>query len=297
MSAVVCTTGPAKAAPYPWRSTRDFYVFSLRLGLRSLGLRGLGAAAPRLLNPLSYPRGIEFALTLRGLRLPERGRVLDIASPKLLFLRLASQTALTFHATDIREDFIPPTLRLLERLGLRQEIDRRLFVERQDARALDYDNESFDRVYSISVIEHIPGDGDSAALEEIARVLRPGGRACLTVPYRAGGYREEFVARDVFERRRSSARERLFFQRRYDDEALKRRLIAPSGLRVEEIVYFGEPALPFDPLWSRLPMAARLPFAWAQPFVEWALLRELDGGRREKAIGAALTLVKQGGGA
>jgi SAM-dependent methyltransferase len=296
MSAMACSAGREAVAPYPWQSTRDLYVFSLRLGLCSLSPRAMRTAAPRLLNPLSYPRGIEFALTLRGLRLPRQGRVLDLASPKLLFLWLASHTALAIHATDILEGFIPPTRHLLERLGLGHEIGERLFLERRDARRLDYAGSSFDAVYSVSVVEHIPDDGDSAALEEIARVLRPGGRACLTVPFRASGYKEEWVASDVFERQRQNRGQRLFFQRRYDDAALERRLLAPSGLRVEEIVYFGEPALPFDRLWNRLPVAARLPFAWAQPFVERALLRELDTARKDRAIGVALTLSKAGGG-
>lgn len=53
-------------------------------------------------------------------------------------------------------------------------------------------DESFDAVVAISVIEHIgighygdpvAGAGDRAAVAEIARVLRPGGRALLTVPF------------------------------------------------------------------------------------------------------------------
>ena len=39
---------------------------------------------------------------------------------------------------------------------------------------------SFDRVIAAEVLEHIPGR--SAALREIARVLRPGGLAAVTVP-------------------------------------------------------------------------------------------------------------------
>jgi SAM-dependent methyltransferase len=276
-----------------WPDTAELYRFSLGLGVRSLSPRHLRAGLPRLLNPLAYPRGMEFALALRGLDLPEKGRVLDVASPKLLFLWLAAKSQLDLTATDIMGGFIPQARYLLGRLGLTEEIGGRLRLETQDARSLACADGTFDAVYSISVVEHIPDDGDSRALREMARVLRPGGRLSLTVPF-AMRYAEEWVGRDVFERRQRNA-ERLFFQRRYDTAALEKRIIAPSGLREGERAYFGEPALRFDRYWNRLPMALRVPVAWAQPFFERALLRELDDGRRERAIGVALTLVKEGG--
>jgi SAM-dependent methyltransferase len=277
-----------RLAPPP---TRRLYWFSVRLGLRSLSLPQKRAALARLFNPLSYPRGMEYALTLRGLELPGKGRLLDIGSPKLLFLWLASHTSLTIHATDIMDSFIEPTRGLLGRLGLSEELGERLHLERQDARDLAYPDGLFDAVYSVSVIEHIPENGDSTALREIARVLRTGGRACLTVPFAARGYSETWVRRDVFERRRRSG-ERIFFQRRYDHEALERRLVGPSGLRLESLSYFGEPRLPFDRFWNALSLPARLPLAWAQPLFERAMLRELPAERADRAIGVALTLVK-----
>lgn len=276
-----------------WPATSRLYRFSLGLGLRSMSLRHARASLPRVLNPLSYPRAMEFALTLRGLDLPQKARVLDISSPKLLFLWLASVTSLELTATDIMDSFISPTRYLLGRLGLTEQTGGRLRLETQDARELTYPDDHFDGVYSVSVVEHIPDDGDSRALREIARVLRPGGRACLTVPF-SPEYKEEWVGRPVFERRPRRG-ERIFFQRRYDDGALERRLIAPSGLTEAERAYFGEPALGFDRYWNRLPMALRLPMAWAQPFFERAFLRELDGGQRDRAIGVALTLVNEGG--
>ena len=40
---------------------------------------------------------------------------------------------------------------------------------------------SFDRVYSISVIEHIPPEEISSLMQEIRRILRPGGMAVMTI--------------------------------------------------------------------------------------------------------------------
>lgn len=276
-----------------WPLTAEMYRFSLRLGARALLPFGWRAALPRLLNPLAYPRGMEFALVLRGLDPPEQGQVLDVASPKLLFLWLASNTRLQLTATDIRGDFIAPTRYLVGRLGLAGEIGQRLALETQDARILRLRSGSFDAAYSVSVIEHIPESGDSMAMQEIARVLRPGARFALTVPY-SPSYEEEWVTHDVFERKRRRGQKQVFFQRRYDNEALERRLIAPSGLREIERAYFGETGIRFDRRWNRLPQAARLPFAWAQPFFERAFLCELPAEEKEKAIGVALTLSKEG---
>jgi SAM-dependent methyltransferase len=49
-----------------------------------------------------------------------------------------------------------------------------------DATAMPFPDGCFDRVIAAEVLEHIPAD--QAAMNEIARVLRPGGMAAVTVP-------------------------------------------------------------------------------------------------------------------
>ena len=51
---------------------------------------------------------------------------------------------------------------------------------RGDARAIPFDDSSFDRIVAAEVLEHIADDG--AALAELVRVLRPGGTIAVTVP-------------------------------------------------------------------------------------------------------------------
>ncbi|MEM9939386.1 MAG: methyltransferase domain-containing protein [Pseudomonadota bacterium] len=50
-----------------------------------------------------------------------------------------------------------------------------------DATALDFPDDHFDAVICSEVLEHLP-DYD-AALREMRRVLKPGGRLCITVPH------------------------------------------------------------------------------------------------------------------
>jgi SAM-dependent methyltransferase len=49
-----------------------------------------------------------------------------------------------------------------------------------DATAMPFPDGCFDRVIAAEVLEHVPAD--QAAMNEIARVLRPGGAAAVTVP-------------------------------------------------------------------------------------------------------------------
>ena len=62
-----------------------------------------------------------------------------------------------------------------------------------DVTALPFDDGAFEAAISLDVLEHVPDF--RAALQEFARVLRPGGRMVLTVPFYAGRESSEEVAR------------------------------------------------------------------------------------------------------
>jgi SAM-dependent methyltransferase len=219
---------------------------------RSLALRMLmdGTVSTRvaklLVKPVAYWRTVEYAAALSLLRPSAGERVLDVSSPKLLALYLADRVGCSVVATDIEGDFVSEWAGARAALGLAAP---QLEFGVEDGRALTFPTGSFDAVYSVSVVEHIPGDGDGDAMKEFARVLRPQGRLVLTVPFSVAA-RDEFVDARRFYWSGVSSRDatgRAFFQRRYDATTLRSRLIDPSGLEVEGIQFYGERILRSSP--------------------------------------------------
>jgi SAM-dependent methyltransferase len=72
-------------------------------------------------------------------------------------------------------------LRAAKRFAEAQGVADRVLFVCCSAEALPLASASFDVGLAIAVLEHVPADG--AALDELARVLRPGGRAWVTVPH------------------------------------------------------------------------------------------------------------------
>ena len=158
------------------------YWFALLCGLRCLLKGSLKNGAKFLIAPVGYWRLYPFTMLEREFHACGARRVLDIGSPKLMSIRFAALGAEVV-ATDLEDQAIRgrwlPTARTLGLAGYS--------VEFQDAQRLSYANNSFDLAYSISVLEHIPGDGDRLAIEEMLRVVRPGGEVVIEVPFREKG--------------------------------------------------------------------------------------------------------------
>ena len=245
------------------------YGFALSVGLRAIGAGLFTEGLKLLVSPVGYWRFLHNAIVLEEFsKLSGNAQVLDASSPKLLSLLLASRTGGTVYATDLDDKKIFTRWhRLAVALGYEN-----YRVEYQDARQLAYPDESFDLIYSISVIEHIPGCGDANALTEFRRLLKPGGRIVVEVPYRH--QRTEKFAQ--YDSKGVQLESPQFYERHYDAVWLRERLEVP-GLGVTRKMILGE-TLPLDP-WiasGRLPRPLRiliLPFEpllaalnyWARP--------------------------------
>jgi SAM-dependent methyltransferase len=267
-------------------------MFGLSLGVRTLTAAPI-AGLKCMILPVEYIRCVETRYILKHLDVRPNHRVLDIGSPKLLSLFLAARLRAEVHATDLVEYF-------LERYGVYAKIalgdERgRYHMAGQDARALTYPSDYFERIFSISAVEHIPDDGDSRAMQEIARVLVPGGIACFTVPWSDGGYLEEFKQRgdpDAYWAAGDS--EKVFFQRVFDRKMLERRLLGPSGLELIDLSFWGERTVPIEHviLNRRIPRAARVVFYPMHILLAHLFLRPLGEREPSRKKVACFTLRK-----
>ncbi len=222
----------------------DLHLFGLWLGARTLPLSPM-AGLKSLVLPVEYIRCAETRYIFQHLDLSPGQRVLDIGSPKLLSLFLAARLQAEVHATDL-VDYFFERYEVYSRVALGPDRSR-YHMGREDARELTYPAAHFERVFSISAIEHIPDEGDSRAVGEIARVLAPGGIACLTVPWSDHGYLEEFKRRgDPDAYWAPGDGDTVFFQRAYDRTTLEQRLVGPSGLRLVDLSFWGERTVPIE---------------------------------------------------
>lgn len=238
----------------------NVYLFALSCGLRAIMSGSIGDGLKLLIAPVGYWRFLPNAFVLQEFRNQLNPKVLDASSPKLLSLMLASQTENKVYATDLNDAQIFSRWQQFARaLGLKN-----YEVEYQDARQLKYPDEFFDLVYSISVIEHIPGQGDTEALREFCRVLKKEGRVVIEVPYRR--QREEIVAH--YDSKGAPLETPQFYERHYDAAWLHERLENVQGLSLEKKVILGE-TLPIDP-WiatNRLPRPLRIVLLPLEPLL------------------------------
>jgi SAM-dependent methyltransferase len=218
------------------------YGYGVALGIASL-MHGSAVkeSLKNIVVPVNYWRTLEFQLVFNEVRPSASDRILDIGSPKLLSLYLADRVGADVYSTDIEDYF----LRNYEAFAsVRRVPSGRFHPMVADGRSLPFPDNHFTKIYSISVVEHIPGDGDAACLAEIGRVLAPGGVCAITVPF-APVHRDEYKGAGEFywagnSRRGDNGTEGVFFQRRYDEADLHSRLITPSGLELQKISYLGD---------------------------------------------------------
>jgi hypothetical protein len=95
-----------------------------------------------------------------------------------------------------------------------------------DAASLRLCRRSYDVVTSLSVLEHIPGEGDRQAFESLWESVAPGGTLVVTVPCARRGF-EEFIDYNEYGLLQENDSGFVFGQRFYDADMLN----ALSGLR------------------------------------------------------------------
>ena len=201
----------------------ELYRTSVGLGARYLVHHGyLREAVIRVFVPLDPSRYLELPETTNELDARHGERVLDLASPKLLAVCLARAGVEVVSVDQLKSE--------IESWRKLTADERRLTLQVGDGRALPFEAGSFDHAYSVSVLEHIPEPGDEQALRELARIVKPGGRVVVTLPY-AAVYREDWRDAPVYADQ-GGAGGRHFFQRWYDAGRLERLAAAAPELEL-----------------------------------------------------------------
>jgi len=188
------------------------------------------------LQPVDFLRYYEFSFVAAALR-GVTGPVLDVSSPSLLALYLGAtrpDLQIRISNPDVRDS--SAIAERVERLGLPG-----IKVASLDVDALAAEKKRYQAIWSISVFEHIAGnDEDGRALRALADCLLPGGRLCLTV-MSAPAYTEEFVGENTYQLGLARTERGFFFQRYYDEAAVRQRLLARvPDLEVRRVAWFGE---------------------------------------------------------
>jgi SAM-dependent methyltransferase len=194
------------------------WTHSYRLGVRWLargarrGWRARRIGVARLLVPLDPWRYYELG---RVADAQFEGLCLDVSSPKLLPSLLQYEGKGNWIAIDLFEHEIEAW----------KEVDPSLRLEVHDATRLPYASDSFDHCICVSVVEHVPNDGDSKVLGEIWRTLRPGGALDLTTNV-SREFRELFVGEQMYGEASKRVDGKVFFERHYGEQDLETRLLA-----------------------------------------------------------------------
>jgi SAM-dependent methyltransferase len=161
-----------------------------------------------------------FRAEIERLGLPSNARTLDVGTGTGTNLRLLRDMG---YSDVVGLDTSEEAARFCRDKGLGE-------VRLGDVCALPFGDGCFDLVMATDIVEHV--DNDQAALDEIVRVLAPGGRALVTVP--------------AFQALWGTQDEIGMHKRRYVKECIKG-LVTNAGMTIREEYYFNY--ILFLPIW------------------------------------------------
>ena len=184
-------------------------------------------------TPMNYARIMELPLTLLLLQAAKNETILDVSSPKLLALYYALKGCGRVVAADLEDYFVSDFETYKKHAKLT--IQTAVF---DAAREIPYPDSHFDKIFSVSVLEHIPNNGDILAMREMLRVLRPSGSLVITLPAFTH-YVEEWTSSTHYWKSVQNESGKTFFQRRYDQDTLLKNFSIPGGA-IQEVILIAE---------------------------------------------------------
>ena len=209
-----------------------------------------------------YPRNTETPLAMTWLAAESGQKILEIGTGLSVLTSALVKKGCLLYCTDA-DSYILQLKNFLEQTDLKKYLDNgNLKVEIADGRNLPYPDDSFDRVLSISTIEHFPEDGDIQSAKEIARVLKSGGIAVITTEVESK-YREFWTEMPFYtgfqypSHLDTQDKKIKGFYRFYTEKEIRERIVNPSELRLLRLGFISD-RFPFrrhfeptSPLWKR----------------------------------------------
>jgi SAM-dependent methyltransferase len=216
---------------------------------RRLALREMSASrrlTPGAFNyfvaPVSSVRYFEFdfvgnMLSAAASKKNRDASVLDVSSPRLFPFWVAEKLGLRVTMINPDREDIAETRRICPQVKGCENIE---ILDEIDATKLPFEENTFDFVTSISVIEHINDDGDSRMIDELVRVTRSSGTIFLTFPVKPE-FENEFRDVQHYETQEIVPRtQKYFFQRYYDRNSIRERLTSRPGIIEQARQYYVE---------------------------------------------------------
>jgi SAM-dependent methyltransferase len=231
--------------------------------------------------------------------LPRPGETaLDVGCETNIFLLYLAYLGLEMIGIDLN----PNVWRDLKRRkkAVERATSRKLNVafKAQDATQLSMEPDSVDKVIAVSSIEHMfsdEGHGDQLAIASIARVLRPGGLAALSLPMSNGAPFHEAPRGDAG----FAGPYRL-----YTPSAVSERIQSHPDLETVQLAYLAQttpdpryPHLHFFRFWiDSLTNEERLNWAWANPILSRVfnpIVSQEEGESRLETVNTVLICLRK----
>jgi SAM-dependent methyltransferase len=183
------------------------------------------------LYPMDLTRYFEFEFVWQSIGSNPTGKWLDVSSPRILPLMFLEQYP------DLSIDLLNPDASDLETTRSWLNLtgwNHRVQTYGCLVEETPFQENTFDIITSVSVIEHIPQD--VAAIKEIWKLLKPGGKLIITLPCAAEAS-EEYVNIDFYKLLNEDDKGFTFLEYIYNERLLEERFYPITGEPTRIIIY------------------------------------------------------------
>lgn len=179
-----------------------------------------------IINPVDTTRYTEFTYLLKFIKINglKQMTILDVSSPFMMSYMLASQNKII--KTDVN---------LEEKKNINGNVGLSFMLE--DATQLSFKDNSFDLIYSISVIEHIYKNYIHA-INEMIRVVKTDGYIYLAFPVSAEHF-EEWIDDNIYSHQYKE-NNKTFFYYRFNEEDINNILKQLSNVEIIDMSIYWE---------------------------------------------------------